>query len=306
MYYSILKYMICYIKRLQSSLTKISWAVHFQQPLCTRYPSGQFQSQTISPKYGTLQGHAGFTAINFPIFWRAKWTNLFPLTLHISATHLHLQRSSQLHTNCPGLMLAAPVLLTSLSGGNLRDISVLRRVSLACVQAFQNLPEGLSATWFTAVAPQLLKSVCPNTSPPPPSFLSCSKRVFSTVNVLLSKGNPNCFYARLHCWVLFQLQGSILHDLYPISSSTGSFFSALIDPYIKPRQSNAGSLADPSIPRSPWLKKPCRDKMPLQVLARGRAPPSSQGNSTRLRQGLLRRPSGLPPRCKSCKPADLL
>lgn len=71
---------------------------------------------------------------------------MFPFTLHIHATCLHLQSSPRLHTNCPGLMLAASVLPTSLFGRNLRDISVLRRVFLTCVQAFQNLPEGLSAT----------------------------------------------------------------------------------------------------------------------------------------------------------------
>lgn len=109
---------------------------------------------------------------------------------------------------------------------------MLRRVFLTPLQALSKLT-GRFECYLNRCCSSSASEVClsKHIPPPPPSFLSCRKRVFSAVKVLLSKGNP-CFCARHHCWLLFQLEGSILHDLHPISSSTGGFLGVLIALYI--------------------------------------------------------------------------
>lgn len=122
-------------------------------------------------------------------FLEGKRNQGFLFNINFSTTHLHLSNSSGLHIDWLRWMLAVLEVLTSLSiPGKLRGISVL--------QSFLNMSPGFSKPArgfesYTAAAPQLLKFVCPNTSPTPPPFLSCCKSFLSCqISPLKKKATP--------------------------------------------------------------------------------------------------------------------
>lgn len=166
---------------------------------------------------------------------------------------------------------------------------MLRRV-LELAQAFQNIPEGLSATWFMDVAPQLL-----SLSKHIPHPLHPAAAVFPTDKVLLSKGNPQttCIYARLHCSVFFfHCSEAPFVTSMPLAAPLAALPAYK---YIKPCQSNARALADPSTSpsKTPRLHKTFQRKHSTGTHNR-KGTSIHTGNWIKPRQRLLRTPLGLP------------
>lgn len=113
------------------------------------------------------------TVTNFPIFWRAKGTKILTLilALHVSISTTALGSTSTGLGGCWQCQRCWHAYLWKL------------KRHLCAPKSFLNMSPGFSklarGTWLTAVAPQLLKFVCPSTCPTPPSFLSCSKSFLS-------------------------------------------------------------------------------------------------------------------------------